>query len=572
MPRIHQLSDDLINKIAAGEVVERPASVVKELVENSLDAGARSVRVLLVRGGRELVEVADDGSGMEAADAELALRRHATSKIASADDLAVIATLGFRGEALPSIGAVSLLSLETAAADGEGTRLDVAFGELVGRGPCSRPRGTTVSVRDLFERLPARRKFLRSEPTELRHAVASLTALAFARPDVTFRLDHGHRTLLELPGVPDAGRRLVDLLGADRASTAVPVRRATPSATVAGFLVPTRGVRETVVTVNGRAVRDRLLSAAANRALRGPGGMIEADLYLAINVSSETVDVNVHPAKAEVRFAEPGAVMSAITVALAEGVVALGGPVTVRRVVTVPSSLPPPFLPWGSQTGHPRQDEVIPTGGPMAREAAPGYAGDRETTSRISTPLGRYIGQYRQTYLVLEDESGLLLVDQHVAHERVLVERVLDKTGPVAVQHLLIPELVELPPQLAILAEGSAPELASLGLEVEPVSGHTIRVIGIPAALGRPEPASLVEGLLRDLAAESSPGDTVRERAAASLACRAAIKKNRLLSRAEAEQLLLDLSRTRERHRCPHGRPIVLRLPHDEIEHRIGRR
>jgi len=565
---IRLLPDALINQIAAGEVVERPASVVKELVENSLDAGARSVRVELEAGGRDLVVVEDDGCGMDRDDAPLALQRHATSKISDADDLARISTLGFRGEALPSIGAAARLILETATADGEGIRVEVEFGEILGTAPCVRPRGTRVTVRELFARLPARRKFLRTEGTELRHAVGTLTALAFTHPEVAFILEHGRRTLLHLPAVREPGQRLPDLVGARRAREARAVRHGSGRMTVAGFLLPPSGAREVVIAVNGRVVRDRLLIGTVNRALRGPSGASEADAYLHLTVPPEDVDVNVHPTKAEVRFAEPGRVVSVLTQALAATRVALHGPVDVRRVITLPPADPigrP--LPLGAYPSAPA------TGGqrPGVREAVPSQQVPEQVRA-ATTRWGHYIGQYRDTYLVLEDAEGLVLIDQHVAHERVLFERLLE-TGPrVPVQRLLIPEVVELPPPLAVLAGEAAGELESLGLELEPASGTTVRVLGVPAPLPATRAAEMVRQLLTDLADRQTPGESLLERAAASLACQAAIKKHRPLSRAEAEHLLEQLAEVRDPHRCPHGRPIVLSLPHPEIERRIGRR
>jgi DNA mismatch repair protein MutL len=567
VPRVHLLPDTLINQIAAGEVVERPASVVKELVENALDAGASSIVVLLEAGGRDLVQVADDGDGMGADDAALALERHATSKIAALDDLAALASLGFRGEALPSIAAASRLVLETAAAPGAGTRVEVAFGRRLPVTPCARPRGTTVAVSDLFLELPARRKFLRAESTELRHAVGILAALAFTRPGVAFSLAHSGRTVLDLPPAPDASRRLPDLVGVDRARMAVPVEHATGPVRVGGFLLPARGTREVVIAVNGRAVRDRLLVGTVNRALTGASGRPEADAWLAIELPPDGVDVNVHPTKAEVRFAEPGRVLQALTAALAQARSAAHQPVAVRRVVAVPSGAPAQqSMPWA---GAPAAYRVPTFGPPLVGEAQPGAA---TAEPQPETPLGRYVGQYRETYLVLEDAEGLLLVDQHVAHERVLYERLLAAPDRTAVQRLLVPEVVELSAAGAALAAELAPELQRLGVEIEPASGHTVRVLGVPASLGGPPAGRLVAQLLADLGGGSVPGDTVRERVAASLACQAAIKKNRALSRAEAERLLRELAVTDERHRCPHGRPILLRLPHAEIERRIGRK
>ena len=565
---IQVLPDALVNQIAAGEVVERPASVVKELVENSLDAGARRVHVELLAGGRELIAVEDDGSGMDADDARLSLARHATSKIAAGADLSRIATLGFRGEALPSIAAVSLLVLETAPADGEGTRVSVEFGRLGEVEPCARPRGTRVTVRELFSRLPARRKFLRTEATELRHAVSALTALAFTRAGVAFVLEHGRRTLLHLPAVSEPGQRLPDLVGAGRAREARPVHHASGGVSVDGFVVPGSGARDVVLAVNGRVVRDRLLVGAVNRALRGPSGTLEGDAYLHLGVAAEGVDVNVHPAKAEVRFAEPGRVIAVLTQALAMARVAMHGAVDVRRVVTVPAVGAPGALPLHA----PYPETGRPSGGaPAVREpVAPSSVA--ESVPAVVSRWGRFVGQYRDTYLVLEDDQGLVLIDQHVAHERVLFERLLGAPAAPPVQRLLLPEIVELPPALAVLAGETAAELEGLGLELEPASGASVRVLGVPAALPASRAAEMLLRVLSDLAAGAAPGESVRERAAASLACHAAIKKNRPLARVEAERLLADLAGVSDPHRCPHGRPIVLRLPHDEIERRIGRR
>jgi DNA mismatch repair protein MutL len=562
------LPDELVNRIAAGEVVERPASVVKELVENSLDAGARSVRVELLGGGRELVAVEDDGSGMDADDAVLALQRHATSKIGEGSDLARISTLGFRGEALPSIAAVASFTLETARADGEGTRVEVEFGRIVGSQPCARPRGTRVAVHELFSRLPARRKFLRTEATEMRHVLSMLTALAATRPEVAFIVEHGRRALLHLPPVRELAQRLPDLIGARRARDARRVHVVTAGVEIEGFVVPPSGGREVVLAVNGRVVRDRLLAGVVNRALRGASGVAEGDAYLQIKVPVDQVDVNVHPTKAEVRFVNPGAVIAALTQSLAVARTALHGAVEVRRVVSV--------SPAAAGSDAPPAGRLYAAGGSPHDRAAVfepfGSPATGGTAVTASSPWGRYVGQYRETYLVVDDGSGLLLIDQHVAHERVLFERLLAADTNAPVQRLLLPEIIELSPALAALAGEATAELERLGVELEPASGASVRVLGLPASLPTGRAASMVRQLLSDLADGSGLGETLRERAAASLSCQAAIKKNRPLSEAEAQRLLADLARVRDPQRCPHGRPIMLRLPHDEIERRIGRR
>ena len=559
--RIHLLPDSVVNMIAAGEVVERPASVVKELVENALDAGARALTIAVEDGGRELVCVDDDGCGMSGEDALLAFKRHATSKIGGADDLGRLATLGFRGEALPSIAAVGEIVLETAEAPGDGTRVEIAFGQVRGSRPCARPRGTRVEVRGLFAQVPARRKFLRTAATELRHVLGAVTSLALTRPAVALTLRHGSRTLLELPAVATLEQRLPDLFGAARAREARPVELTSGAMQVTGFLLPSAALREVLLAVNGRSVRDRLLTAAAGRALRSPDGRLEAGAFLHLALPSGEVDVNVHPAKAEVRFADPGRVMAAVVSAIAAARPTLHGAVAVRRVVTVS----PPERSFDAGRLF-----LSPT---LAAPSRPGVAEPPPSLSPPASVEGapRYLGQYRDTYLVVADDDGLLLVDQHVAHERILFEDLLARPEAPAVQRLLLPEVVELSPVQAQLAAELAADLGRLGLEVEPASAGAVRVLGVPTGIsGRPA-AVLLPRLLADL--EEAAGRTsVAEAAAASLACQAAIKKNTPLPRAQAEHLLRQLATCQERHRCPHGRPIVLRLPHDEIERRIGRR
>jgi DNA mismatch repair protein MutL len=569
VPRIRLLPDSLINQIAAGEVVERPASVVKELVENSLDAGASRVLVRLQAGGRELVEVDDDGCGMDHDDALLALERHATSKLGSASDLERIATLGFRGEALPSIAAVSSFVLETAAADGEGTRVEVDHGRIRGAQPCARARGTRVTVRDLFARLPARRKFLRTEGTELRHAIGIVTGLAFAHPEVAFVLEHKARRLLDLPPARAAEQRLHDLLGPDRAAQAVAFTLARSRASVEGLLLPPTPSHELILVVNGRLVRDRLLAGVVNRALRGPAGTLEADLFLHLTVDPEDVDVNVHPTKAEVRFADAGAVSSLLTQALATARVAAHRPGEIRRFMPVGPHQDDPGRRPPSGAFEPYR---LPLFAANVAEALPSRTYEPEPAPPGASPWGRFLGQYRATYLVLEDDEGLVLVDQHAAHERVLYERLLALQERAPTQRMLVPEVVELPARLAALAEETAPALEELGLEIEPASATTLRVLAVPTTLSVSAAGALVQQLLADLDTGAAPGGTLRERAAASLACHAAIKKNWTLSRLEAERLLADLAGLYDPHRCPHGRPTMLRLAHAEIERRIGRR
>ncbi len=558
MPRIRLLPEAVINRIAAGEVVERPASVVKELVENSLDAGATAIIVRLRQGGLRLIEVSDDGCGMDGEDALLALERHATSKLDSDAHLDAITTLGFRGEALPSIAAVSRLVLETAAQPGEGTRVECDFGGITSVRPVARPPGTRIEVTDLFERLPARRKFLRSPETELRHAVALLTGLALSRPGLSFLLVHNDRTVFHLPPARDLLARLPDLYGPRRAASITPLSHRQGECRVTGFLLTASSARQITLAVNGRVVRDRLLTAVAHRALRGSSGLLQMEGFVHLEVPAQAVDVNVHPAKAEVRFADPSRVAALLTEALAIALARSRGPTDVRRILPAP---PRPSPPAALPLSYPPAPAP-----PLVAEAAPAPPAPTGVT-----PWGRLVGQYRGTYLVVEDADGLLLIDQHVAHERVLYEELLDRDAAVALQPLLIPLVVDLRPEHAALAMELQDELRSLGLELEPLSGTAVRIVAAPPGFSPSALERSLPVLLADLDSGIAPGETLRQRAAASLACHAAVKKNDPLTPAEAEHLLARLARAQDPHRCPHGRPIALRLPHVEIERRIGR-
>ncbi len=593
VPRIRVLPDGLVNRIAAGEVVERPASVVKELVENSLDAEAERIEVELVRGGCSLVRVTDDGCGMDPDDALLALERHATSKIASVEDLDHIASFGFRGEALPSMAAVSRFQLLTAYDPREGgVRVTVEGGRILGVEPAARARGTTVEVRDLFFNTPARRKFLRTPETELRHAQETLWAAALANPDVSFILRHGPRTLLEAMPTSDPGQRLRDIWR----RMAGPVHRFEASGggvDVWGLLAPGSGSGRPTLTliVNGRPVRDRLLVGAVRRVLgQAGGGLGGARVALFVTVPPDSVDVNVHPAKAEVRFARGGSVFAVTERALRQGVAASRGHVAVDRVETrdwVAESEPlrseyevahrPPTILFA----HPAYDEV---GEPSDEPPVAPFAGAHSSTgpgprpAPPDTPFGRLIGQYRSSFLLLEDEWGLVIVDQHVAHERVLYERIRDRFSAESApsQRLLVPILMELD-DASVAALGRVEGLLnSVGIEAEPFGPGTLRVTALPPETDAESAREVVEALLeRATALDGVPERVVDELShelAASLSCRAAVKVNDSLSTEEQRALLDDLIATENPYRCPHGRPIVLRLSQDEMERRLGRR
>jgi DNA mismatch repair protein MutL len=598
VPRIQVLPDDLVNRIAAGEVVERPASVVKELIENSLDAAATRIEVDLTNGGRSLIRVTDDGCGMDPDDALLALERHATSKIHSAGELDHIATLGFRGEALPSIAAVSRFELVTSADPAEGgVRVTVDGGRILGADASARARGTTVEVRDLFFNVPARRKFLRSPETELRHAQEGLWGAALAHPDVAFTLRHSKRTLIDAPIAPDFSRRLTDLWPKTRQVFRF---HAAGGGEVEGLLAPGggKGRPMLIFLVNGRVVRDRLLVGAVMRVLRAAGsGFGGARVVLDLRLPTDEVDVNVHPAKAEVRFARSGSVFALVERAVREGVVASQGRVAVGKLEQGEA--------WGGVAAPPSggYGELIRRrhaagGSPLFEH--PAYGGGLETVADdaarftisatgdtvrsgaksgpADTPFGRLIGQYRDSFLLLEDEHGLAIVDQHVAHERVLYDRILRRLAgeETPSQGLLTPRLIEVGEARAAAFESVAELLSRVGIEAE-IFGHgTIRLLSVPPELEVEDVDRVVEEILdRATALDGVPeraADELEEEIAASLSCRAAIKINHRLSIDEQRALLADLVATDNPFRCPHGRPIILRLSQQEMERRLGRR
>ncbi len=594
MPRIRVLPDALINRIAAGEVVERPASVVRELADNSLDAGASRVDVELAAGGRTLVRVSDDGCGMDDDDALLALERHATSKIGSVDDLAHLQTLGFRGEALPSIAAVSRFALLSAADPKQGgVRVSVEGGRVLTVEPAARPRGTTVEVRDLFFNTPARRKFLHAPETELKAAQEVLRGLALARPDVAFTLRHGGRTLLELVSAADASARFSDLLSKRGGAQVVRGEAAVGGVSVMVLLAAGSGSGRPslLLLVNRRPVRDRLLVGAAMRALREGAATGGTRVAVMVEVAPEEVDVNVHPAKTEVRFARAGAVFSAVARAVGEALARSHGRVDVRRIevgsepgerVAEPARSP---YRGGGLFPHPVYDGGGWPPAPPGAGSPPDLPAQARQTARSGaragrpdTPFGRLLGQYRNSFLLLEDDVGLVIVDQHVAHERVLYDQIRHRLAGAAApaQRLLDGVLVDLDPALVAALPRVEPLLHRVGLEAEAFGHDVVRVTAVPPELG----ADAVGGLLAELLERATALDgvperiaeTLEEELAASLSCRAAIKVNHALDPAAQRALLADLAATDDPYRCPHGRPIVLRLGQDEMERRLGRR
>jgi DNA mismatch repair protein MutL len=564
LSRIQRLPDDLVDKIAAGEIVERPASVVKELLENALDAGARSVEIDIEAGGKSLIRVRDDGHGMGREDAAMAVERHATSKLRRLEDLNEVRTHGFRGEALPSIASVSHLVLRTREDPGPaGTEVEVRHGGPAEVRDAGHPRGTTVEVRDLFGAVPARRKFLRADSTETSHVVEAVTLLALGRPATGFVLSSGSRTILRTPPVDRLRDRLFQVLGSTALDELVPIEGGVDWARVTGFVSrPDSGHAARPVIrlyVNGRAVRDRALSRALAEGYRAAGAECRGQAFLFVEVPHHLVDVNVHPAKTEVRFADPRTAWVALERAVAAGLSA------------------------GARAQAPRADlsrievagQPVPLAPPLYDASTPPAPVVRETAGPPpSAP--NVIGQHRNTYILVTGGEDLVLVDQHTAHERVRYEALLERMASRAVesQVLLLPLLVTLPPELRPVAEAHAGLLLEVGFDIEPFGGDALRVRAVPALLGARDPGAALEAMLRDLR-EREAGEWIvagaRERLAASLACHSAVRAGQALSRESMAAIVQDLGRTAHPNLCPHGRATTVRIPRDEVSRWFGR-
>ena len=570
--KIRVLDDHLINRIAAGEVVERPASVVKELVENALDAGARAVTIALQSGGKHAIRVEDDGVGMDRDDALLALERHATSKLKDTSDLTGIGTLGFRGEALPSIAAVSRLLLRTAAEDGLGTEVEVRGGRIAGVREIARARGTSVSAASLFFNVPARRKFLRSEGTELAHVVRFTVRCALAHPRVAFRLEHGTRPLLDAPEGEALPERMARVLGEELAGRLAPFSLEREGMTAQGWAgrpaqaSTSRGTQH--LFVNGRVVADRVLLHAISDAYRNT---VERDghppVVLFLTVPPDMLDVNVHPQKAEVRFSAARAVHDLVRDAVASALPAgraVPAYTELRRGASALPELREPRLPAGGSDWIPAAGAAPAAS--LAVEAPPEEA-----------PAVRALAQYKESYIVAEDAEGLLVVDQHAAHERILFERYLAQAerNRVEIQRLLFARTVDLGLHERTVLEDEAEEFRRLGFLVEPFGGDTVRIDGVPAVAAELDPAALLRELLGEAAhvrAAAAGVDALRLRLVTTAACKAAIKIHHALTREGMQRLLDDLFRTANPTTCPHGRPLVFRLPLPEIERSFHRR
>ena len=582
---IRRLPPELINRIAAGEVVERPASALKELVENSLDAGASQVAVRLLAGGLELIEVADDGCGMSPEQMGLALERHATSKLPD-DAIERVASFGFRGEALPSIASVSRLILESRVRGADGWRIAIDHGEPAGEGPAALPPGTRVRIEGLFDKVPARRKFLRSPRAEYAACLDAVKRLAMARSDVAFTLDHDGRRILTLQ--PSEGPARVAALLAhelDRHGVGIDCER--DGLRLTGVIsLPTfnRGVADQqYLFVNSRPVKDRLLVGALRAAYRD---LIARDRHpiaaLFVDVPFDEVDVNVHPAKTEVRFRDPAAVRGLIIGGLRRALDEESGRSAAREQAAAP-------VMWTTSAMYDAALNRVPVGSELPDFAesvvaearalfdhAPAARAEPAVEPVPSHPLGVARGQVAATYIVAEAEDGLVIVDQHAAHERLVLERMraAREGGSVARQALLIPEVVELDEPDCDRLEGAGREVAELGLEIERFGSTAILVRSVPAALGKTDVASLLADLAGEIAELGGPL-SLRDKldhVAATIACHGSVRAGRVLSVAEMNALLREMEVTPRSGQCNHGRPTWVKLGHSEIEKLFGRK
>jgi len=602
MSKIRVLADHVANQIAAGEVVERPASVAKELVENSIDAGAKRITIEIEAGGRRLLKVSDDGEGMVRDDAVLAFERHATSKIRVTEDLAAIGTLGFRGEALASIASVAKVELTTCTEDAKAaTRVTIDGGRMRDVKDAAHPRGTTIAVRDLFFNIPARRKFLRSEATETYHLTNLVTHYALAHPEIAFTFVNNGREVVRAAPAKDLRERAYQIFGAEFLENLLEVNSGDSQvARVTGFVSAPRDRRTSrdsqYLFVNRRFVRDRMIGRALSEGYRSilPYGVYPAAL-LFIETPLEEVDVNVHPAKTEVRFRRQAAVVDAVREAVRAALAsasyvpppeppkipepimtataAVSSIAPQPRIEFTPPPAPPPSL----------RAPVEPSGEEIARDievmlqsvskSVPSAAlpplNSAEKLAREVTPESlnaniRPLGQLEESFIIATDDDGLLLIDQHVAHERVLFDkyRALEAERRSESQQLLVPETFDLTPAQAAVFDDLAPELENYGFELMRLSGRTVAIKAVPADLPGSEARNMLFELLETVDAEkkSSARETLRDEIAASLACHAAIKVNMPLAPEKMRWLIDRLLQTSSPTTCPHGRPVILRL------------
>jgi len=587
MARVHRLESSVIDRIAAGEVVEKPASAVKELVENALDANASRITVEVDGGGIERILVRDDGSGMSAEDARLALERHATSKISSDADLAKVASYGFRGEALPSIASVSKLTLTTSdgtSPTGEAVRVTIDYGGKVEEDLAARPRGTDVLVEGLFARTPARRKFLSSPEAESRAIAQVVTKAALGNPAVAFSLRSNGRETLDAPAAVDRGARILQVFGRDTLGEIDLFEAKSGALRLVGYATrgsvtfPTRRLQ--FLFVNGRPVEDRAISRAIGQASKDA---IRTDrhpaVFLFLTAEPGAVDVNVSPGKTQVRFADSATAFRLVYHALNSAL--LAGKEE-RRLRSVP--VPPAETTTGTATGSEVAEggsgyvDLLPGGSPVG---VPNLPRQTPAPTPVPPPEERKIpdivpiGQHRESFILASGPEGLLIIDQHAAHERTLYERIRDRiaSGRVLSQRLLLRVLFEATPEESETLAARYEDLSAAGFEMEPMSGRSWAIAALPAEATDREPAEMVRTALAALADTGSADEVLRrDKLSASVACRSAVTIRYHLAPEEIRHLIGDWAKTRDRFTCPHGRPVVLSMTEEELEKYFKRR
>jgi DNA mismatch repair protein MutL len=591
MGKINRLSPELANQIAAGEVVERPASVIKELVENAIDAGARRIAIHIELGGKKQIRVEDDGDGMDADDARLAIERHATSKIRRADDLAAIVTLGFRGEALPSIASVSHFVLRTRPRGRDsGTEIRVNGGAVAGIMEVAAAEGTAVEVTDLFYNLPARRKFLKADGAESAQVSRVVTQLALAYPEVGFTLTSGGRAVLQCPPAVSQRDRLYQLYG--ERGDLLELRKDAGGLRLTGFIAalaehgPTRGPQN--VFINRRIVKDKTIAHAiidsysqASIKERSP------EVHLFIEMPPDALDVNVHPTKAEVRFREQSLVHEVVRRAFRDTLGQSGAPQLQLRpehvaqpqpaTITLPGVLAGGIYPnrWIPETVRLRPDTTDTS---VTEATASVVSGFGRTVDAAMVPDIKPmipLGQFRDTFIIAVDDEGIAIVDQHVAHERVLFERVMERltSGPLESQRLLVPILIEVAPSACEALLNRTQELARLGFELQRFGDSTLKVDAVPALLEASDCEKALLALAEDLEGldRGAQVQDALQRIAATTACHAAVKANYPLTYEKMAHILAELRATAYSTVCPHGRPVMLRLTRREVEKNFER-
>jgi len=558
MAQIVILPDELVSKIAAGEVVERPASVVKELIENSLDAGAKRIVCEMENGGKRLIRVSDDGSGMTHEDALLAIRSHATSKLTSSGDLLSIASFGFRGEALPSIASISKMEIVTRTKDDvAGTRVAVAGGEVKEATEAGCPVGTSVTVRDLFYNVPARRKFLRTTQTELYHVVNAVTSLALSSPEVAFSMTHDGHSLFEFPFSSSVKDRVLSVFGLGFVKSTLEVSSESPLARIYGFVSTPETLSSArtrqFIFVNKRPVSSRSLVHAVYEGFGLEGRSRHPAFLLLLEIDSGSVDVNVHPTKREIRMTNERAIHDLVAQTIRD---ALHASPEIQEK-TEPTYMRPRLdgkqgAFWGVQ------------------ESFVGYRGEGLEAEEREQLFIPEFWQLHRTYIIAQTKTGMIVVDQHTAHERILYEEILKNEKGSESQQLLFPRPVELSPQQSVLVEEKMDEIARLGFEVKKFSGNTFVVEAVPAYLEHYRDETFAEFIQEMYEAGKSKTESFDEMAK-MLACKAAVKAGQSLTPEEMNSLLDRLFATKVPFFCPHGRPTVIRMSLEELGRRFGR-